>query len=143
MPEPRICIAGSPRTGKTFLATRMGELLRLKPLHTDDLIGHLEWSDASLEVSRWMGLPAPWVIEGVAVPRALRKRLAASPDRPCDVLVLLSNPWEQLTSGQIAMGKGIRTVLEQIRPELRARGVEIVDGEAALEAIRRTSEAAQ
>ena len=38
----RVCIVGGPRTGKTTLASTM-----LEPLHTDDLIGTLDWSEAS------------------------------------------------------------------------------------------------
>lgn len=143
MPEPRIAITGAPRTGKTFLSTKVGELLRLKPLHTDDLIAEFAWSDASAEVAKWLALPGPWCLEGVAIPRAIRKFMVASPAKPCDVLVVLYHPWEPLTKGQVTMGKGLHTVLDGIRGELRARGVEIVDGDAALAAIRREAEAAQ
>lgn len=137
-------IAGAPGTGKRTLATRMGELLRLEPLHADDLLADLDWSSSSAALARLMvELSGPYVISGCSAVRAARKTLALTTKRPFDVLIVLSHPWVELTKGQAAMGKGIFTVLEEIRPELRARGVEIADGDAALAEIMRTSEAAQ
>jgi hypothetical protein len=118
----RVCIGGGPRTGKTTTAKLCAGSLR----HTDDLID-LGWHEASAQAAAWMTEPDPWVIEGVAVARALRKALAASPDAPCDVLVWMSAPYEPLTPGQASMAKGCETVLAEILPELRARGVTIVD----------------
>jgi hypothetical protein len=55
-----------------------GEVSGLQPMHTDDLIA-LGWSEASAAVIPWISRPGPWIIEGVAVPRALRKWFAANP----------------------------------------------------------------
>lgn len=118
---PRIAIGGGPRTGKTTIAESFGWPVR----HTDDLIGKLEWSAASTEVARWMEAPGPWVIEGVAVARALRKALIMSPRKPCDLLVWLTTPHVELTAEQATMGKGCDTVLGEIRDELVRRGVTI------------------
>lgn len=137
-------LAGGPKTGKSTLSERIAEILGTTPLHTDDLMGQLDWSAASAEVARWMSkLPAPWCIEGVSTVRALRKALSGTSRRPCDVLVVLTEPKVPTTPGQQVMARGVHTVLHGIRPELVARGVEIVDGEAALAAIARASEAAQ
>lgn len=137
----RICAAGGPKTGKTWLAEKLFEhrdwphdvpdcdgcgVLR----HTDDLI-HLGWSEASAAAALWFDEPGPWIIEGVAVPRALRKWLAAHPEgKPCDVVYWLEDPHEELTRAQAAMAKGCATVWCEIEDELRARGVEIVVGGA-------------
>ena len=87
-------------------------------------------SAASAEVARWMAEPGPWVIEGAATARALRKALAASPAAPCDLLIVLTVPKVERSPGQVAMGKGVHTVLDGIRAELLARGVTIEEGEA-------------
>lgn len=137
----RICIAGGPRTGKTTLAGTLFErhdwphdapdcdgcgVVR----HTDDLI-QLGWSEASAAAAEWFEYPGPWIVEGVAVPRALRKWLAAHPEgKPCDVVYWLEEPHEERTPGQIAMANGCLTVWREVRPELERRGVEIVVGGA-------------
>lgn len=128
----RILIAGHPRAGKTTLAKRLAAGLEHVSLrHTDDLIQR-GWSGASDGVARWIsGIDAPFVIEGVAVPRALRKWLAANPGRkPCDVVYYLNRPFGELTSGQRSMAKGCDTVWEEIMPELAYRDVRIVQGAA-------------
>ena len=84
----RVVIAGGPNTGKTTLADKIG---RPNTQHTDDLIGTYDWSGVSAHVAEsWMAQPGPWVIEGVATVRALRKRMELSPERPCDVLIWLT-----------------------------------------------------
>lgn len=119
----RVLIAGVPRSGKTTHAKRFGD----PTFHTDDLIGELEWSAASAEVANWISYPGPWCIEGVAVPRALRKWLAAHPgEKPCDVAYWMPSPHVSLTPGQEAMAKGCVKVWAEVEPELRARGVKIL-----------------
>lgn len=141
--SPRVVIAGGPKCGKTTLSIAVAEILGTTAMHTDDMIG-LGWSEASAEVARLMlKLPGPWVVEGVAAVRSLRKAISGTSRRPCDVLVLLTEPKVPTTPGQQRMALGVMTVLAGIEPELRARGVDIVDGEAALAAIARAQEAAQ
>jgi hypothetical protein len=143
----RICIAGGPRTGKTTLA---GRLIATDPVdfmsaargatspadlnpvrHTDNLM-HLGWSEASEAAALWFDEPGPWIVEGVAVPRALRKWLAAHPEgKPCDVVHWLEEPRDLRSKGQIAMGKGCETVWMEIHDALTERGVRIVVGGAA------------
>jgi hypothetical protein len=135
----RICIAGGPRTGKTTLAGRLFERhdwLHDVPdcdgcgalHHTDDL-AHLGWSEASAAAALWFDAPGPWIVEGVAVPRALRKWLAAHPEgKPCDVVHWLEEPHEPLSRGQAAMAKGCATVWTEIVDELIGRGVRVVVG---------------
>lgn len=119
----RLLITGAPRTGKTTHALALGAHYGAPVYHTDDT-KHLPWSDASLEVSRWLERPGPWIIEGVAVPRALRKWLRKHPEgAPADELHIRTHAFTEWTRGQRTMARGIETVLREIMPELAARGV--------------------
>lgn len=123
----RILIVGGPKTGKTTLALKMAAAVGLTPKHTDDLIDKLDWSAASATVAEWMDEPGNLLIEGVAVPRALRKWLAAHPEgKPADRVIYLSQSHQELTKGQLAMTKGVATVWREIAAELLARGVDIM-----------------
>lgn len=118
----RICITGGPRTGKTTLAEKLqcngpvnghtGALLR----HTDDLIASHDWSAASQAASEWLNDPGPWIIEGVAVSRALRKWHDQHPGEPppVDKVIRLTVPHEPLSRGQTTMAKGEATVFAEI-----------------------------
>jgi len=116
---PKRVITGGPGTGKT---TKAGK----HAAHTDDLI-HLGWEPAIDKVASMLGTGGPEVIEGVQVARGLRKWLEDNPTgKPCDEVVWLTKPKEQQTRGQAIMHKGIETVMKEIEPELRKRGVQIV-----------------
>lgn len=119
----RILIAGWPKCGKTTLAASLG----ITPIYTTDALKESHgWREASEEASFWLDRAGPWVIEGVAVPRAIRKWLMRdSEGKPCDILYYLSEPFEELTRGQATMGKGCDTVMADIQDELVSRGVEI------------------
>jgi hypothetical protein len=118
----RVVIAGGPRCGKSQLSRALG-VPRVRG--TDELIG-LGWSEASLAASRWFDEPGRWICEGVAMPRALRKWLAAHPTgTPADLIVWLGNPVVARVPGQESMAAGCLTVWKQIRPELFRRGVRI------------------
>ncbi len=120
----RIGIAGGPRTGKTTLARSMGLELGLPVLSTDQVMD-LGWSETSTEVTRWFSTPDV-IIEGVALGRALRKWLAVNPQgKPLDILHVLVLPHVTLTKGQRTMGDQCITLINQVRWELRRRGVEI------------------
>jgi broad-specificity NMP kinase len=119
----RIAIAGGPKTGKTTLSGSLGGCVR----HTDDLI-EKGWSEASLEVSKWFDDHIISVIEGVAVPRALRKWLQSHPSgKPVDKIIYLHKSHATLKPGQVSMAKGCLTVFNEIRAELKRRGVVIED----------------
>jgi len=145
----RTVIIGGPRTGKTTLAAALGVGM-LDVRSTDDLIkSGIDWSQQSEQISTWFDVPGPWIIEGVAVPRALRKWLARRPDgrccerdhdgdgncdrhprgterpRPCDIAYVLSRPHVDLTAGQSQMAKAVKTVWSIVLPELLKRGVEV------------------
>ncbi len=117
----KIAIVGSPKSGKTtFSSSLVGNIK-----HTDDLIS-LGWSEASEKASFWFDENID-VVEGVAVPRALRKWLERNKTgKPVDKIIILVNaPFCELSKGQAIMAKGIVTVWNEIVGELLSRGVEI------------------
>lgn len=122
----RILVAGWPRVGKTFLASRLGAELALPVRHTDDLIGVLPWGADSLEVSTWFEDVGPLLVEGMSVPRAIRKWLDRNPEGiPADVLHWSATPREALTPRQAGMGKGTEKVWDEVRAELVHRGMRV------------------
>lgn len=113
----RVCVGGAPRAGKSTMFP--------DARHTDDLIPE-GWSEASETVAQWMLEPGPWVIEGVAVARALRKALALTEGAPCDLLIWFARPFVDLSTHQRSMAKGCDTVLSKIHRDLAARDVNII-----------------
>lgn len=131
----RVVIAGGPRCGKTTLSHELASSRQVPTVrHTDDLVGIMPWSEQSAEVARWLCLGGSWIVEGVAVGRALRKWLEnAEPNaKPCDVALYLDSPHERLTPAQEAMRKGCLTVWQQVLPELVTRRVVIAGSLAEL-----------
>jgi len=117
----RLLIAGVPSAGKTTLAGEVGG----RVIHTDDYI-ELGWSESSLAVSHLFDEEGPWVIEGVIVPRALRKWLGRNEEgKPADRVIFLNDPRQALSKGRAGMAKGCRTVWLEVVGELRGRGVKI------------------
>ncbi len=134
----RVVIVGGPSTGKSTLAHRLTAPERVRC--TDELVGVLEWSEASAEVARWFDEPGPYVIEGVATARALRKWLRAHPTERLEVtVVLLNKPFAQRAKGQDAMAKGVATVWNEIAPEVLQRGARVINA-AAAKPLRRAGE---
>lgn len=120
-----VAIAGVPRSGKTTLSQEAFKRdINLKVLHTDDLIETHDWSAVSQEVSTWFDKKEKCLIEGVAVPRALRKWLAANPSgKPCEKIIWMPKPRLELKPGQETMAKGCIKVFNEIEKELLKRGV--------------------
>ena len=118
----RTAITGWPNSGKTTYAVKLSEWAR-----STDALKHLPWSEVSLEASKWFDQPGEIVIEGVAVPRALRKWQKNNPgkDAPIDKLIVMTGQYREITPGHEKMGKGIDTVLAEIEPWLRSSGVVI------------------
>lgn len=124
----RLIIAGGPGVGKTTLTaklTRDGLVV-----HSSDEIRDLGWSESSLKASLWFDAPGPWLCEGVAMPRAIRKWLARNPDsKPSDAILWLAHPVEERSRGQHVMALGCATVWAEIRPELVKRGVTLLEAD--------------
>ena len=99
----RVAIAGGPKSGKTTLSRMATD----RPVFsTDDLIGATDWAGAPAGIMQMVAKsPDRYVVEGVQVPRALRKGLTP------DAVVWLGTPRVELTPGQDAMRKGTETVM--------------------------------
>ncbi len=124
----RIVFAGGPRAGKSTLAVRASERYGIPTKFADSLVGRMEWSEMSQEVSTWFDAPGDWIVEGVSTPRALRKWLDRNPGVPFPVTIVYTGRAIQVrTAMQESMAKGVQTVFEEIRGELVARGARIID----------------
>ncbi len=125
----RIVLVGGPGVGKTTKALELGKLLDVPLVRsTDVLVEGRGWSAVSRAAEGWLEDEGPWILEGCAMVRALRKYLAEHPRssplaRPCDLVLVRFTSRKQLTKEQAALGKGVRTVLVEIRGELAKRGV--------------------
>lgn len=102
----RIAIVGGPRSGKTTLSNT----IRDRPVYHGDDYAHLGWSEASEYLAVVVNeAPGPLVVEGVSVPRALRKGMRV------DAVVVLEGSHVELTPGQASMAKGVWTVFAEWR----------------------------
>lgn len=125
--DQKVVICGGPRTGKSTMGKDLSERLKLDYREGDELYrAGVDWSESSLEICFWMDDPGPWVIEGVQVPRALRKWMNRhSEGKPCEVAIWLGerqDTWEQRHE---PMEKGCKKVWAEVAPMLRARGVKV------------------
>jgi adenylate kinase family enzyme len=120
----RILICGGPRTGKTTLAAEIGPQVGGAVHHTDDLIP-LGWSEASQAAALLLEAPGPWIVEGVAAARALRKWRQAHPGErpPVDRIIYMETPHVALTPGQATMAKGVATVYGEVEDWIEDHGV--------------------
>jgi hypothetical protein len=121
----RTLITGAPKVGKTTMALEIARMRRHLCTDPQDLCPagvagtplDLGWSECSLWIAQhWLELPGPWVIEGVAVPRALRKWRALHPDAPppADELIVLTEQRQALEPGQKRMGTALHSVLDEL-----------------------------
>jgi hypothetical protein len=102
----RVAVTGGPRAGKSTLVNNNTQHLDFI-CHTDEYMA-LDWSEASAKiVERVAEHRAHIVVEGVAVPRALRKGLDVG------AVIWLDGAHETLTTGQRTMAKGVRTVFDE------------------------------
>lgn len=123
----RLVVIGPPKAGKTTYAVSQAARVQCPVHHCDDLISTHDWSAASQHIAdQWLGTLGPWIVEGCAAVRALRKWLAANPTgMPCDYVLYIRTPKIPLNAGQARMQVAIDTIWRQIAAELRQRGVEI------------------
>ena len=108
----RIGITGGPNTGKTTLANEYAEHRSGSVVVHGDSLMHLEWSESSKQLAEiGNATEPPVIIEGVQIPRAIRKGLSL------DVLVVRFTPFVTLTNRQQGMQKSIDTVLKDCEAE--------------------------
>jgi hypothetical protein len=123
----RVVVAGGPQVGKSTLSERLALQTGFRSRSTDELIDKLGWSEVSAEVAKWLTEPGPWIVEGTASVRAIRKWLVAhETGKPCDMALVLWTPKAKRSPGQVAMAKGVLTVWKQILPQLLERGVKVM-----------------
>jgi GTPase SAR1 family protein len=134
--DRRIVIVGGPMAGKSTLARQLRTqgyptfcadprtIARAPESDVTYLPSGLSWSGASgFVVGQWLPLPGPWVLEGHAMARALRKYLAQgrSP-APADRILVIRQPHPAayVTPAQEVMTRAVLTVWDEIAPRLTA-----------------------
>lgn len=101
----RVAIVGGPRMGKSTLAQ---SVKTDRPVIGADDYKDMPWEEIPLAMIRDIAPLPRFLVEGVMVPRALRKGLEV------DAVVLLTVPKvPNRLPGQIAMAKGVRTVFDE------------------------------
>jgi len=98
----RIVIAGGTGTGKSTLASACQDRLVIQ---TDDY-QHLAWKDVPQAILDAVKDQSRYLIEGIHVPRVLRKGLTA------DAVIWLSVSYKPLTAKQEQFNKGLLTTFE-------------------------------
>lgn len=131
----RIVVTGYPNSGKTTLAKLLSESMGWErspdspiiPWSTDSLIDTHQWSELSATVSEWLDLPGPWVIEGVACPRAIRKWRKANEGEPppFEAFVYIRRLHMDYRPGQRAMANGLDTVMVELWAWLDEHDVQV------------------
>lgn len=126
----RVVVIGPPRAGKTTYARARAAREDIPVLHTDDLIADHGWSEASEYIaSVWLDAEGPWICEGVAMVRGLRKWLRhhqTATAAPCDEVVVLGGRGLPLTARQEGMAKGCATIWAEIEDQLLELGVKVI-----------------
>ena len=123
----RIAIVGVPGAGKTSLATQLGKQHQIPVRHTDALRS-LSWKGQGAASAALLNEGSEWILEGVQVARGLRRWLRANDaGKPVDTLIVMRNSRGEETGGRSTLGKGVLTVLDEVVPALRERGVKIIE----------------
>lgn len=123
----RIAITGSPGSGKSTLAKALSAILGID-LKSTDATSVLDWSEASTEVSLWFDWPGDFIVEGVVIPRALRKWQLRNPDRPppLDKFIIIPEPKILLTkTGQQTMQKQVVGLADTQRAWIGERWIQL------------------
>ena len=99
----KVALTGPPKSGKTTLANEIKD----RPIiHTDDFI-HLSWKEQVLASRIKAASLDTFLIEGIQVPRILRKGL------DIQIVICLGKSIEPLNTHQVDTAKSIRTILAE------------------------------
>ena len=128
----RKIVIGGPRCGKSTFASLSGlPVFCADPvsLVKDPIDGvtylpeGLTWSEGSEYVAKeWFKMQGPWIIEGVAVVRALRKWKTENSYFPCDEIIYFTqkHPSATRNEGQSAMAKSVYTIWKEIEDHYKS-----------------------
>lgn len=98
----RVAVTGRPGIGKTSLVRRLMETRNGVYIFADTVVEGVDWKDQAKEVVRVGGTARSWVMEGVAVARALRHGLEADV-----VLHLDGKPHKAQSAGAVRLGNQV------------------------------------
>jgi hypothetical protein len=117
----KILIIGGPRGGKTTRAKELSRKHGIPIQHFDTYISKYEWSEMSDQIAKWLDEPGPWIKEGVAGSRGLRKWLRKNKKLPDFEIVVLNEPKIKLTQGQDRMHKNHTKIMQECLDEIEQR----------------------
>ncbi len=126
MTYTKILVIGVPRAGKSTIATSLASELDIPLKHIDEWAKTLAWSETSDKVAEKLETEGPWIMDGVAGVRGLRKWLERNPGKKPDFMIIwMGEPAIKLTAAQDNMRNGTITIWKSITPELLKREVHI------------------
>lgn len=124
----RAIIVGGPRAGKTTLTVRASERFGREARHSDGLMHEHDYDESATEVAKWIDDGDNWIAEGVATARGLRSWLNDNPTTGLSATVIyLQEAKLPLSAGQESMSTGVRTVWDEILPDLKSRGAVVIE----------------
>lgn len=147
-PTKRYIIIGPPFAGKSTLMQKL--MAKGYPAFCTDsktqtrevvkgvtyLQDGLEWSEASQYVAdNWLGTAGPWVVEGVAALRAVRKMIRQGNGaalKGAEIIVLSFMHYkdqDNLKEGHFAMNRAFRSMWAEIGPLCKGLGIVVHEGE--------------
>ncbi len=141
----RIAICGGPRTGKSTYASKLAQELGIELFSTgkkalvatDNFMG-VGWANVPRLVMERLSELDDWILEGTQATRVLRHWYRTAPETlKLDRVHFFEQPWVIRNGGQNAMAKGVRTIWQEVRPELIRRGIPILYGVDEDPALRR------
>jgi hypothetical protein len=122
----KVALTGGPKTGKTTLSQQCVD----RHVYRTDDWQVIEWAHVPDAIIDQLESIDSWILEGVQVPRCLRKGLKPN------VVIWLDKPHVALSSGQRSMAKGCRTIYEEwIDMVQRTEQFESVDMDQGFEVV--------
>lgn len=126
----RLAIGGGCRTGKTTLSKRVAADWGVEPWHTDDIIRHGGPTNVDrwgIFVAPWFDRPGPWIIEGVRVAPALRRRMDSMDPPNVDAVIWLCEPLVELTPEQARLNTALDNAKASVADWLAEQSVLVLN----------------
>jgi len=124
MRHRRIMVFGGPKTGKSTLAKQLAREMGAQVMRTEMLLGlGYTWAELAERTQEWLNFRSPWVIEGLVVPRVIRRWLRENPGKlPCDEIWCLGDSaYVPITKGQQTAANGVMSVWDECLVAVRGR----------------------